>query len=278
MSTSPAARALDGPNGVHGCLAYERPDDFLPHGVRFLADGVDRGERLVYVSGRPQDQMRRDVALLRSPSDLEASGALTLMSYADADDLDALVVPDRQIEVFAAATEQAVADGHRGLRVLAELTGLAVTPHRRARLLQYEHLATRYMSSHPMSALCVVNRTVVDEEALAEFEAVHPHVEGPEASGGFHLLPDEDGLRLTGVVDAWDADRLEHLLRTLTGQGSVVRLQLADLDVIGARGLRALAAYGQDLARSGGRLELVDPRPVVRLACAVVRLDITGRA
>jgi hypothetical protein len=262
---------------VHSCLSFETVDGFLREGVRFLADGVARGERLVYVSGRSQDQMRRDVAVLSSPTELEAAGALTLMSYADVDDLDAVVVPERELGVFAAATAQAVTDGHRGLRVLAEVTGLAAEHDRRSRLLRYEHLATRYMSGHPMSALCGLDRSALDPEALAEFEAVHPHVRGPATSTGFRLLPDEDGLRLVGVVEAWDAARLGHLLRTLASPGSVVRLQLADLDSIGARGLCALAAYGQDLARSGGRLELVDPRPVVQRACSALRVDLLGR-
>lgn len=275
MSSSAPAGS---PGRQHTCVAYDGGDDFLGAGVRFLADGVDLDERLIYVSGRPQDQMRRDVAPLGSATELEDAGMLTLVSYAEAADLDALVVPAEQVAFFASATAQAVADGHRGLRVLAELTGLARDPHRHARLLQYEHLADRYMSDHPMSALCALDRTALGEEQLAEAEAVHPHVDGPGGLSGFRLLPDEDGLRVTGVVDAWEADRLGHLLRTIAARDSVVRLHLEDLTFIGARGLHALDEYRRDLDRHGGRLELIDPRPVVQRACDVLGVDLRGQA
>lgn len=263
---------------THACLAYDGGDSFLPEGVRFLADGAEQGERLFYVSGRSYPQMREDVAGGSALGGLETAGTLTLLSYADVTDLDVFVVPEQQLAFFAAATAQAVADGHRGVRVLAELTALAAEPGRRARLVQYEHLADRYMARHPMSALCLLDRVALSDEVLAEAEAVHPQTDGTDGLSGFRLLPDEDGLRLTGVVDAWEADRLSHLLRTLAPADGVVRLNVAELTCIGARGLRALGSYRRDLTSSGGRLELVDPRPVLRRACDVMGVDLTGRS
>ncbi len=193
--------------------------------------------------------MLTGLAGLRSSDQLMAAGTLTLMSYANA---DRMVVPEEQLAYFAAATERAVADGHRGLRVLAELTGLAGDMRRRRSLLRYEHLATRYMAAHPMSALCAVDRTALGDASVAEVEAVHSHVAGPGGLSGFRLLPEDDGLELTGVVEAWDADRLSEVLHSITGPTDDVRLHLQRLNFISGMGLKALARYGNDLAAQGG--------------------------
>lgn len=256
---------------AHTSLLYADDEVFLGEGVRFLARGMMSGERLVYVSSRPMERMRDDVAALGSGNGLLDNGTLTLVALEEGHH----VVPEEQVAFVAAATERAVAEGHRGLRLLAELTGVAGDGSQRGNLLRYEHLADRYMSSHPVTAMCAVDATVLPEAVIADIQAVHRHGLGATLSG-FRLLPEDDGFRLTGVVEAWDGDRLAELLRSITGDTTEVRLHLDELEFIGARGLAALSRYGHGLRSSGGRLTVVGARAVVSRAWTALGLDEHG--
>ncbi|MDP9497114.1 MAG: MEDS domain-containing protein [Actinomycetota bacterium] len=255
----------------HACLMYEGEDGFLKEGVRFLAEGVAAGDSVLYLSTRSEDQMRVDVAALGATDQLVRARSLAFLSYPP--ELD--VVPEEQLAYLAEVSEQAMAVGHRGLRVLAELTALAGDPVRRRALLRYEHLADRYMTTHRMTALCVVDRGRVGDEAAAGVDALHPSHMGSGPGSGFRLLPAADGLRITGAVDAWDADRLGELLLAITAEGAEVRLHLEHLQFIGARGLRVLAECRERLAGGGGQLRLVGAKPIVQRAVGVLGLDLS---
>ena len=252
----------------HMWRSYDAADSFLQDGVRYLNEGAARNERLLYVSGRPLDQMRDDVGVLPAVEELVDADRLTLVSYHDGYDLN----PDLQIAQFGELTERAIAEGLAGVRVLAELTGLAAGSQR-GPLLRYEHLADRYMARHALSAFCVVDSSELPEETVADLDAIHPHTDSPEAISGFRLLPRDEGLALTGAVDAWDAERLADLLATIAGDGEV-RLHLEELDFIGARGLAALATYSAHLQERGGRLTVVGAHAVVHRASSVLGLDL----
>ena len=253
----------------HMWRSYDGADSFLQDGLRYLNEGAARDERLVYVSGRPLDQMRDDVSvLLPAAEELVDADRLTLVSYRDGYDLD----PDVQVAQFGELTELAVAEGLTGVRVLAELTGLAAGPQR-GPLLRYEHLADRYMAGHALSAFCVVDGSELPEETVADLDAIHPYRDSPVATSGFRLLPQDDGLALTGAVDAWEAERLRDLLTTIAGDGEV-RLHLEELEFIGARGLAALARFSAHLQERGGRLSIVGAHAVVHRAGSVLGLDL----
>lgn len=256
----------------HTWLSYDGRDGFPDAGRSYLSGGAADNARLIYASGRPVEQMQQDVGLFDPDGALRASGTLTLLPYDEQADLRA----EDYVDYFAAETERALQGGHTGLRVLAELSGLAEGPQR-GKLIRYEHLADRYMASHPMSSLCVVDRARVSQRAVAELEAVHPQVASDSRSVGFRLLPEDDGLRLTGVVDAWDAEPLTEVLEAIAGSSTTLRLHVDELDFIGARGLAALARHRRRLADRGVEVLVVGTSPVVDRACAVLDLDV-GRA
>lgn len=274
MSAEVSGRSTRTPG--HRWLPYEGDDGFLDEGMGYLRAGVADAARLVYASGRPLEQMEEDVQRLDPDAALRGSGVLTLLPV----DVRAEVRADDYVAYFAGETERALRDGRSGLRVLAELSSLAQGPQRAA-LLRYEHLADRYMAAHPMSALCAVDRGQVPEPAVAELEALHPQVAADSRSVGFHLLPEDDGLRLTGAVDAWDAEHLAEVLQAITGDPTSLSIHVEGLEFIGARGLAVLSRHRRRLAERGADIVVVGAHPVLRRACSALGLDLgldLGRA
>ena len=64
--------------GAHACWCFDDDDAFLAAAVAYLADGITRRERVVYVADRPADAMRGDVAPLGDVERLVGDGTLVL--------------------------------------------------------------------------------------------------------------------------------------------------------------------------------------------------------
>ncbi|WP_173062263.1 MEDS domain-containing protein [Phytohabitans houttuyneae] len=129
------------PAHQHVCLVYDEAATFLGAARAFLAEGVRAGQRVVFV-GPPQ-----------AYAGLGIDG-LPHFSTADVDAGGVPVTPHAQVTAYRAFTEAAVADGFTGLRVVAEATPLVRTAAQLDAFLRYEHLVDRYMSEHPMAAMC----------------------------------------------------------------------------------------------------------------------------
>lgn len=260
---------LDRPAGVergdHVCWAYEDDAAFEDAALRFLADGLARGDRLLWVGDGAEDRLRRSSGPLADVDGLTARGTLQVLSVAEGYAAAGTFAPERQLPFYDAATRRAIDDGYRGLRVVAEITGLAADETQRAQLLRWEHLADDFVAHGPgFSALCAYRSDLLPADAVADVVSVHPlaHTVGP--GPGFRLWFDEGALRLGGDVDAFTAGRLAGLLATTHVADRVVTLDLAELSFIDLAGVRAIARWADELAAGDRRLELRDASRLFR--------------
>ncbi|MGK5115532.1 MULTISPECIES: MEDS domain-containing protein [unclassified Geodermatophilus] len=254
----------------HLCWVYEDATSFTAVAARFLAGGLTRGERLVYVGDEDTiDLLRSRPGPLGAVEQLEAAGTLTVLPLSQAYGRDGGFSPEDQLAFYDAATREALDGGAVGLRVVAELTGLAADPGRRSELVRWEHLADGFFAGGAgMSALCAYRRGALGDDVLREVAAVHPQARVPDGVQADELVPfrvfvDGDRLAVSGCVDAFGADRLRRLLTT----SPVDRAEVAILDVglltfADAAGCRALAAWAQDRVTRGRRAELVGASPL----------------
>jgi anti-anti-sigma factor len=257
----------------HVCWAYEDARDFSRPALQWLTDGLALGQRLVYVSGRPVERMRRDVAPLPDLDGLLERGALQLVCLEDVYDLQAPVVPEEQLETYVRATDQALADGYTGLRVLAEVTDLVADPARRPAHLRWEHLADEFMAERPLAAMCAYRRSALGDEAIGDLAAVHPVVHAAAASTPFRLYFESGRMVLSGSVDAFSSDLLGRLLLASHVQSREVVLDVGGLDFIDARGVTTLAAWAGRLRAGNGGLHLTGASPLLRRMWEVLRLE-----
>jgi anti-anti-sigma factor len=237
----------------HACWTYVDQPDLLRAALPFLAEGRRLGQRLMFVGGPSAEQLVREVEPL---STMVAEGDLQVAPF------DAIYPGGRRMSnedqwnLYSTATDQALAEGCSGLRVVAEVTSLAVGgewPGQAA----WETYADRLMANRPLAALCCFDRSALDDTALAAIACAHPVADSRlRTLAPWHLYGEEDALALSGEVDMFSADVLELLLRS--GEGTCVEevLDVTDLDFIDHVGMQVLQQHGARLRATGGRLTL----------------------
>jgi anti-anti-sigma regulatory factor len=255
LADSPHDLGLNG----HACWTFSDLDgDFRDAAVPFLAEGQELGQRLMFVGSAEAEAVLRDLEPTRS---MIGTGALGVVPFDLLYPGGRRMAFEAQWAAYAEATNQALADGFTGLRVLAEVTSLAGdgldTLHDQA---GWETYADRQMAHLPLAALCCFDRSVVPEDTLSRIASAHPVSDrrlGQHVP--FHLYADADALSLAGEVDATCAAGLERLLRAGDDQesGDVV-LDLGGLDFIEHVGVMTIEQHAHRLSETGRRLSLRD--------------------
>jgi ABC-type transporter Mla MlaB component len=256
-----ASGLLDRPAGVergdHVCWAYDDDAAFEDAAVRFLAEGLVRGDRLLWVGDGADGRLRRSTGPLADVDGLTARGALRVLSVAEGYAAAGPFTPERQLAFYDDATRRAIDEGYRGLRVVAEITSLAADEAQRAQLLRWEHLADDFVAHGPgFTALCAYRHDLLPDDAVADVASLHPlsHGDGPAAA--FRVWFDEGALHVAGDVDAFTAGRLARLLASTHVGARLVTLDLAGLTFVDLAGVRAIVHWARALAGDDRRLEL----------------------
>lgn len=269
---------MDSPGGFgihdHACWLHAAGEDFRPAAIRYLEEGRRAGARLIYVGGGSEERLREDLAELEDRDRLLDDGTLVIRSQAAMYRAIEQCDPTAQVGAYAEATEGALRDGHTGIRVAGEATGLVADPDRWEAFRRYEMLIDRYMAAHPMGAACFYDREALSEQVVRELAAIHPAARATPEIAPFHLFSQPGGLALAGEVDHFSADALTELLRLAPRDGSPTVLDLSALSFIDHHGIIALAKFGFELSGQGNRLETHNmPRMAARI-CELIEVDL----
>jgi anti-anti-sigma regulatory factor len=225
------------------CCLYNDVGEFRRRLTAFFAAGLRAGCRVAYAGLGGAEESRADLAGVPDVDRRVADGSVQILSlqdvYGDAHPVDR----DRVVGFYAAATEQALADGFRGLRVGADGSELVRSPAHLDALARYEFLADRYMAGHALSALCGY-RLDLGHETVNELASLH--ATGSSGGTGFTLFGCADGaIGLGGQYDPTSVTVLRRLLtriRAGVDDGTVV-IDMADVEYVDHRLLRALSAH-----------------------------------
>jgi hypothetical protein len=241
----------------HLCWTYVSHDEFLDAAVTFLVDGIAAGLRVMYVAESPAGELREHVAPVGDVDQLCAAGTLILQPLDDVYDVDANIVPEQQLAAYAAATDQALAGGYTGLRVVAEVTRLVANPAGRAEFARWEHLADRYMVDHPLSAMCAYDRRILGDDGVADAAAQHPIVHAPRDVVPFRAFHRSERLVvIEGRVDEAGAPAFDRAMSHLPDSDRTVTVDLSDAELVGDHALRVIAKHASRRARFGATLIL----------------------
>ena len=212
---------------------FTGPDGFAALARPFLAEGAARGEKLVYVTEDPGP----DIAGL---VDVIGWDALQVASIAEVYGASGVVDAASQRATFAEVLAEALAAGFTGISVAADNTSLVTDEARLKAWIEWEVVADRFMSAHPVTGLCAFNRDKIDVDRLRHLATLHPLSPAASPVPQFRLFADAGDLCVEGQIDSLAVGQLRLALAVLPPKTGV----LVDLAVATLRGRKTLASLG----------------------------------
>ncbi|HEX6468820.1 MAG TPA: MEDS domain-containing protein [Streptosporangiaceae bacterium] len=226
---------------------FSGSDQFAELARKFLADGVARNERLLYVA---EDPARDGCGGL---DHLIEAGVLQVSSVEETYGPSGIVDALRQRATFAQALAQAQAEGYTGIRVAADNTPLLTDERRFQAWLRWELVADRFMSEYPVTGLCAFDRERVEIDRLRHTATLHPLLSSTSPVPQFRLFADDHALYAEGDLDTSAVHRIAWaLLHLPAGTGVVIDLEVTTfLSNAAVLALRRVAQSGTDVTVRG---------------------------
>jgi hypothetical protein len=235
--------------GTH-LAAFHRDERHLTRiAATFVGHGLSAGDQVLYVTTDEQaEALLRVLPAHAHPGGAVVSGQLLVRSFADAygsrrpDDLGALA------EGFRAAAEGARTRGFPGLRVAAQMDGLAPLLGSPEEVLRWERIATGVQHELGISSVCLYDASRLDEEYVGLLAREHAG-RAPELAdtpiARFLAVDEPWGMRVIGEVDMSNWDQLHRMLLSRAAVMPRMRVDLAGLtfaDVGSMSRIRSVAA------------------------------------
>lgn len=260
-------------SGDHVCWVYDNDDDHRAGITRYVADGIDGGERIAYLTDHYDEAAI--VACLSAaglaPRRLIEQGSLVILPARDSYPTNdaGLYDLDASVAQFRALADQAVADGYTGLRVAGESDFLLETITQ-APLLAYELACDLMVRDAPLTAMCLYDARHQPPRRLAEVAAVHAAAIVATSVVSdlppFHVWAAAgDTVALGGEVDFATSETVRGALLGAVGRAGVI-----DVSTLGFADVSAIRTILQVAAQMAGQQD----RPVIKGAPAQMRYVI----
>ena len=186
---------LEGHEDVgHFALVYEEQAEQFAAVVPFIREGLDRGERIVYVL----DESSRENVLAALRNDgvaVDAALEKGQLSFHTAEEIyfnDGEFAPDATREVLEDAIA-AAREEYEGFRVTAEESWLADVERAQSAFVPYEAHANHLCDAGPEMALCQYNRAELPPDVIEDVINTHPYLihDNTVCQNGFYTPPEE---------------------------------------------------------------------------------------
>ncbi|MBM4447534.1 MAG: PAS domain S-box protein, partial [Chloroflexi bacterium] len=182
----------------HLCLIYESPEEWRAAAVPFIAIGLKRGQKCIYiVDTSTADEIRKylgeegvDVA------SAEKSGQLSVLHETKAYTKEGSFDPNRMIALLISETEKAITEGYTALRVTGEMTWVLRGHPGSEKLLEYEAKLNRdFFPKYPCLAICQYDRWKFDPEIIKGVVMTHPLlIKGNQVYHNLYYIPPQEFL------------------------------------------------------------------------------------
>jgi anti-anti-sigma factor len=238
--------------GEHACCRFADPDDRERVTVAFLADGLRRGHKVIYV--RDRDDVDTFTAGLEQASALFAAALarrqLLILEAAENYTPDGAFDIDRMLAQLRAEYDQAIADRYTGLSRTGDMGWAMDGNVDLPRVAEYERRLSDAMEDANFVYLCQYDYARFGGGTLTDLAAAHDIDASPElaaigrdgelAAARVNLA---ESLRLSGELDYGTAETVADVLDA--HYHGELRLDLADLEYVDVAGLRALRGRKQ---------------------------------
>lgn len=259
--------------GVQDHLSWPYDDraDFLQRVHEFLRSGLELGLRCVYVADGPRERLISDLSGLPDLQGQIERGALEISVLTEMYPGGARIDPRENLATFSAATERALAHGYSGLRVAGDSTPLVRSPEQVAAFAQWEHLADRYMSEHPFSAMCGFDRRGLPAAATLALACLHPAAREGMTTFQLYAAGERGDIALAGELDMSVSEVFRVCLdRTRVDCTNELVVDGARLGFVDHRALLSLRDFA---VRSGATVVLRTPSDMPARLIELLELD-----
>jgi hypothetical protein len=213
---------------------FAGPAEFAALARPFLAEGAERGEKLMYVAEDPGS------VALASLDGLAGLDGFQVTSIAEVYGASGIVDAVRQRATFSAALADALAQGYTGIRVAADNTPLVTDEKRLKAWIEWEIAADRFISGNAVTGLCAFDRDKVEVDRLRHLATLHPLSSATAPAPQFRLFADEGELSIEGEIDSFAVSQLWLALDVLPAK-TAVRVDLTSATLRGGKALAALS-------------------------------------
>jgi hypothetical protein len=235
----------------HLCWAFTDRGEYLTRAGEYVSDALAAGQWVQYVGAGTPAQLRGELDALAGQTLVDTSrvGVSTLEEFYGVGGGSRPVDPQAAVAALIAGTENALAAGYTGFRMVLECTALVRTQQQRAMFARVEYVIDHQISMLPASALCAYNLAELGAAAVAELACLHPYARPGSTLFRLYAQPGAE-CALAGEIDLSCAELFATTLtRTIAqpvgGCGAGLIVDCTGLDFIDHRGVLALAATAQ---------------------------------
>ncbi len=199
----------------HVCLLFDSVDEWRQGFARFILSGLELGEKCICLEDDADSAHVRG-CLIDAGVDvarLECTGQLSVLRMTQVCTEQGNFDPDRAVTMLAHEAATANASGYRGLRLAAEMTGIANGQTNWARVHSYESKVNRGLfPGLSCVIMCQYDRKKLPPEVVREILMAHPLLaRGNHVYRNFYYVPPDelpDTPHEAREVDQW-LDNLE---------------------------------------------------------------------
>lgn len=224
---------MDLGRGRHVCWVVDDDSVYDQRAAAFLCARRDLEQKRV-AFGRDGS---RSLQMLERDADLAADPRL---AFLDGGTLDA----ERMFAGFRRHSALARAEGHTGLRVVADMDWLLAAEATPETVIGFELLLDRLIVELDATVVCAYRRRSFEPRAISGFRSVHPLHVGCEEPPAFSIVAAPEGTwRLFGEVDAPAALNLAAALSAVPDSPCVI--DVSGLEFIDVAGMRTIAEHAR---------------------------------
>jgi hypothetical protein len=168
--------------GDHICALFETEEEQLAIAAGYVADGLRRGERCLYVTASTAGLQRFREVLEALGVDTAAAlkrGALVQATSAEAHLAGGQFDPERMMGLLNEAVESALNDGFQGLRTCGDMSWLLENPEGADRVVEYEAFLNEFFKGVRATGMCLFDRARLPPALIDHALATHPSVNVP---------------------------------------------------------------------------------------------------
>jgi len=164
--------------GDHLCPIHDNLMEQTASAVAFIAVGLRRGERCVYVANDSplEDLVQRFAALGVNVDQETDKGALKILTKHDVYLREGEFAARKMLDYLAECESAALADGYAGLRFQGEMTWALDANLEGDRLIEYEAMLNEFMATHRAVIACHYLRSRFDPALIHDVLVTHPLV------------------------------------------------------------------------------------------------------